>query len=86
MVARELFFAGFSCLLVVVACVEKEPSPPLIASNERSCDDENPCTRDSQHGGICVHLYVRDGVACDDGDPYTVGEVCVLGACTMSAR
>lgn len=59
------------------------------------CDDGQPCTTDSCDAGECV--FVKEGCdaecdcegcvggllvgACDDGDPATVGDVCLYGVC-----
>ncbi|MCO4762502.1 MAG: hypothetical protein KC502_13410 [Myxococcales bacterium] len=44
-----------------------------------SCDDGNPCTKDSCSSDQCLH-FVQAG-ACDDGDPCTVSDACQSGAC-----
>ncbi len=41
-----------------------------------SCDDNNPCTRDSYGANGCVH----DPVNCDDGNPCT-SDYCGAGSC-----
>ncbi len=51
-------------------------------TDEGSCNDVNPCTKDVCHGaGGCEHL-VLDGDACDaDASACTEGDACKSGAC-----
>ena len=52
------------------------------AGGKKGCDDGNACTTDSCDGdkGGCFHL-ADDQAMCNDGDPCTVGEACLLGLC-----
>ncbi len=44
------------------------------------CDDDNPCTKDVCQPGLgCVHNAVAG--ACSDGDPCTLNDQCINGAC-----
>jgi len=48
----------------------------------KSCDDGNPCTKDScaaAAGGVCQHEAI--GGVCDDGDACTTGDKCSTGTC-----
>ncbi len=50
------------------------------------CNDKNPCTTDLCDGkGGCTHPAVADKTACDDGDPCTLLDMCMTGACKASA-
>jgi len=53
--------------------------------SERSCDDSNVCTADSCSSVLrqCQHVAVEG--LCEDGDPCTVGDRCVAGACAGGA-
>ncbi|MBM4396514.1 MAG: hypothetical protein FJ087_12600 [Deltaproteobacteria bacterium] len=54
------------------SCVEKPSSP---------CDDQNPCTADSQDGdGTCRHDPLNEG-ACEDDDACTTDGTCFAGHC-----
>ncbi|MBM4355321.1 MAG: hypothetical protein FJ109_16305, partial [Deltaproteobacteria bacterium] len=55
-------------------------------TGQKSCDDKNPCTKDScvKFEG-CLH-QPEDGKACNDGDPCTVTDSCVGGACLGSGQ
>ncbi len=49
-----------------------------------NCDDKNPCTQDGcdpgkTASGGCIHLPASS--TCTDGDPCTLGDACVGGAC-----
>ncbi len=46
------------------------------------CDDGNPCTVDAcvAQTGVCAHTPVN-GSVCNDGEPCTTADRCVLGAC-----
>lgn len=64
------------------ACVLGE-----CVGDRKSCDDGNPCTRDScQNGpaGLCVNTPHSD--ACDDGDACTVSDSCATGTCKGTTR
>ncbi|NOZ01080.1 MAG: hypothetical protein GXP54_04230 [Deltaproteobacteria bacterium] len=41
------------------------------------CDDGNQCTKDVCVDGKCIHDCL-DGMKCDDGDPFTMKDICVL--------
>jgi hypothetical protein len=45
------------------------------------CDDDNSCTTDTCHNGLCHHANVDDGAACDDGDSGTKNDQCSDGEC-----
>jgi hypothetical protein len=51
-----------------------------------NCDDDNECTVDlckvSGENWKCEHQPI-DGAGCDDGDPCTVGGICVAGLCAQ---
>eukprot|EP01063_Lacrimia_lanifica_P039936 TRINITY_DN8909_c0_g1_i1.p1 TRINITY_DN8909_c0_g1~~TRINITY_DN8909_c0_g1_i1.p1 ORF type:complete len:3932 (+),score=1045.38 TRINITY_DN8909_c0_g1_i1:1409-11797(+) len=53
------------------------------------CVAETPChlagVCDSRTG-LCTHEAKADGAACDDGNPQTTGDRCVLGQCTGDVR
>ena len=52
-----------------------------------SCDDCVACTADSMgKGGICSHVPIPEGGACDDGDACTVGETCLKNQCGGGAQ
>lgn len=55
--------------------------PPPKKKCVASCDDKNPCTKDSCRNGSCVHSPVADGTSCDDGDKCTVQTKCTGGSC-----
>ncbi len=48
------------------------------------CDDENACTDDYCGGGTCIYDPLDQ--ICDDGDPCTIGDWCVEGACTATDK
>ncbi len=48
------------------------------------CDDDNPCTKDGCDPQLgCTHDLLA--VACSDGDPCTVGDMCDNGLCVSGA-
>jgi hypothetical protein len=50
-----------------------------------TCDDGNPCTRDSVANYTCVHTPTP-GVSCNDGNACTVGDACsASGRCAGTA-
>src|ERR1041385_2771398 len=60
-------------------CPHAAPPPP-------SCDDGNPCTKDSVVGGMCRFDALPDGTPCDDGDLCTLGDRCQSGTCVAGPR
>jgi hypothetical protein len=55
-----------------------------VPGAERNCSDGNACTDDSCDPATgCVHAF--NTVACDDGEPCTVGERCSEGVCQGGA-
>jgi hypothetical protein len=51
-----------------------------IGAGILDCDDQNPCTKDTCFvGGDCLHEELAG--PCADGDPCTIGDQCVDGAC-----
>ncbi|HSA21155.1 MAG TPA: C25 family cysteine peptidase [Myxococcota bacterium] len=48
------------------------------------CADTDPCTDDVFSGAGCEHPAAADGTACDDGDPCTLEDACLAGACADS--
>jgi PKD repeat protein len=48
------------------------------------CDDGNPCTADVCNNGVCEHIPLADGSACDDGDACTENDLCFGGNCAGS--
>ncbi len=54
-------------------------------TGDLDCNDQNPCTKDiCLPDGGCVYEDLFDQV-CDDGDPCTVGDACLEGACAAGA-
>ena len=50
------------------------------------CDDNDPCTKDSEdEGGNCKHAPAADGLACDDGNSCTGVDTCKGGKCAAGA-
>ena len=50
-------------------------------SGEQDCDDEDPCTTDScDPAAGCLHA-LASGVACDDKNACTLGDLCAEGIC-----
>ena len=51
------------------------------------CNDNNPCTSDSciPNTGLCAHVNLADGSACEDGDACTLADTCLAGACKSGA-
>ncbi len=45
------------------------------------CDDGNPCTVDACASDMCGHAPVADGSVCDDLDPLTSNDRCMVGVC-----
>lgn len=46
------------------------------------CDDGDPCSTDAcDASGVCDHVPLPEGGACDDGDARTVTDVCTNGVC-----
>jgi hypothetical protein len=50
------------------------------ATDELSCDDDNPCTSATCNGSSCV-AAAQNGVACQDGNACTTGDLCQGGTC-----
>jgi hypothetical protein len=51
-----------------------------VATGGPRCDDGNECTDDACQPGVgCVH--VNNVAGCDDGDPCSLGDRCVVGSC-----
>jgi hypothetical protein len=52
-------------------------------TGQQGCDDENSCTSDACDEGadLCTHTTIGDGLACDDADPCSLGDVCSGGQC-----
>ncbi len=47
-----------------------------------ACEDKNPCTDDScDKSAGCIYSAVANGTLCEDGQPCTVGDNCLSGAC-----
>ena len=54
----------------------------LPGSEEPECDDSNECTTDSCVTGTgCEYAPVEDGQSCEDGNEFTVGDICKSGYC-----
>ena len=63
------------------------PDPnPVECYTADDCNDGNPCTDDSCTGGSCAYTDTDNGTTCNDGSFCTVGDVCVDGECTGTAR
>jgi hypothetical protein len=60
-------------------CVGGQCTPGALPG----CDDKNPCTADAcvPSQGLCAHVPVNDGVACQDGVACTQGDQCGGGQC-----
>ena len=57
-------------------------APHFDLSENLACPgDDNPCTKDFCHEGVCTHMPVNDGVRCDDSDSCTLADHCVSGMC-----
>ncbi|NUN13438.1 MAG: hypothetical protein HUU55_07365 [Myxococcales bacterium] len=56
-----------------------------VPGGQPNCDDQNVCTADgcNSNTGDCVNLPIL--APCDDGDPCTVNDQCVQGACQPGA-
>ncbi len=60
-----------------------------VGGAARTCDDNDPCTRDACRDGACLHLPdtslpgcgACSDASCDDGDPCTVDACDANGAC-----
>ena len=50
-----------------------------VFAPEPLCDDGNVCTADACTAGACTHAFT--GLACEDGNSCTTGDVCGNGAC-----
>jgi len=52
------------------------------------CPNQNPCEQPRLcRAGQCFHnLKIKDGTACDAGDPVRIGDVCINGICTPPNR
>lgn len=61
------------------------PPPPPPKSCPQSCDDKNPCTKDSCRDGACQHDPL-DGGSCDDKDKCSVNDRCQAGVCKGDAK
>ena len=62
--------------------VDVEPPQDVPPPDNCECDDQNPCTLDKcvdPATGLCDNIPVP--LACDDGDPCSVGDKCQDGAC-----
>ena len=52
-----------------------------------SCDDGNPCTKDTLDPTcVCLHTPTSEIVSCDDGDPCTDQDRCAAGVCRGTPR
>ena len=62
------FSADGECLCegVLVKCIE-----------DADCDDGNACTLDVCADGLCLH-DCQEGMGCDDANPFTAKDVCLL--------
>jgi hypothetical protein len=68
------------------ACVGNACQYPAVADGTVCAADSNPCTADHCESGSCVHP-LQSGLACDDGDPCTLSDVCAAdGSCTPGDR
>ena len=66
------------------ACTEEDRcSDGVCAGAPVDCDDLNSCTFDAcdPETGACEHVPVSS--TCDDGDPCTLGDACVVGVCVV---
>jgi len=61
-------------------CDEKANQCPQCLTNAE-CNDNNDCTSDSCHAGICAHDPEPNGQPCDDGLFCTLEAVCRDGLC-----
>ena len=64
------------------ATPEPDPGPvipPPDCVEDQECGDDNPCTADRCAKGVCKNT--PNTLQCDDGDPCTLGDTCVDGAC-----
>lgn len=46
-----------------------------------ACDDGNPCTVDACASAVCGHAPVANGSVCNDLDPLTSNDMCMIGVC-----
>lgn len=80
------------CGTGVWECGAQEPgklvcSPRFALSEQRFCaDDDNSCTRDVCHEGVCSHYPLADGTQCTDSNACTAPDVCVGGQCKATAQ
>ncbi|MBN1283588.1 MAG: hypothetical protein JXA24_07450 [Proteobacteria bacterium] len=78
---------GDECARGVWACNPADPSKAFCkvdhALTERlpCAGDDNPCTVARCSAGLCRQEPVRNGIRCDDGDPCSLGDMCIDGAC-----
>ncbi|MBW2256234.1 MAG: right-handed parallel beta-helix repeat-containing protein [Deltaproteobacteria bacterium] len=69
-----------------LACTTADPcqiaacDPELGCIRTPKCADDDPCTDDVCDAGTCENPPVSGG-SCDDGNPSTVDDACVDGAC-----
>ena len=59
-----------------------DPATGACVSTPVVCDDGNECTHDACDAGTgeCVFAPLPAGTSCDDGDPCSTGDACVLEA------
>ncbi len=66
-------------------CILKKNNGGIGPSDEKLCDDHNPCTDDYCVVGVgCVHK--DNNKLCDDGDPCTVGDHCMATVCVPGSE
>ncbi len=66
-----------------VACTLDTCDPKqgcVITYDATQCGDNNVCTNDACTDMGCVHENATD-IACDDGNPCSVNDICVMGTC-----
>ena len=74
---------GTGCDADGSACTENDAclGGACVAGKAKSCDDKNPCTKDSCDLAAGCTQVADDGVPCDDENPCTIGDVCKAGGC-----
>ena len=60
-------------------CVGMDKVPIPIAMG--GCNDMNPCTNETCDANTGDCIYVNNTLPCDDGDPCTINDTCINGAC-----
>lgn len=53
----------------------------ICVGQPMDCDDGDECSVDSCEDGVCKHVPVDDGLACNDNSFCTINDKCVAGKC-----